>query len=194
MSTAVLFSLVASALTAACSVPQLYLALRSTLGVSVSAWAQSFALGFTWASYGLATRQWVLLASEGAFALGSLAIASRLLSLRRTAGCTAGCVVVVIGAFAVFGPGPCVLAASLGSVTVRVAQIRGVVRSGTAGGVSISTWLVLAASNFAWTAAGVANSDTFFAWSAAFGGVSSLAVVATCAWYRRQPAFASREP
>lgn len=192
MSAAVLFSLLAAALTAACSGPQFYRALRSTRGLSVSAWVQSFALGLTWATYGLVTRQWVLLASEGAFALGSLAITSRLLRTRQTAGCAVGCVVVVVLAFAGIGPGPFLLAASLASVTVRLAQIREVIKLRTAEGVSILTWLVLAASNFAWTAAGLCRSDTFFAWSAAVGGLSSLAVVATCAVMKRQPAPAAQ--
>lgn len=74
MSAAVLFSLTAAALTAVCSVPQCHWALRQTAGLSVAAWLQGFALGLIWATYGLATQQWVLLVSEGAFACGSLAI------------------------------------------------------------------------------------------------------------------------
>lgn len=81
---AVVFALTAAALTTVCSVPQFHRALRQTAGLSLSAWLQSFALGLIWAGYGLATQQWVLLISEGAFACGSLAIVSRLLGLRRT--------------------------------------------------------------------------------------------------------------
>jgi hypothetical protein len=122
----------------------------------------------------------VLVASEGAFALGSLTIVSRLLPARRTAGWIAGCALLVGGAYAVLGPGPSLVAATAASVTARVAQIRAVVRSGTAAGVSVPTWLLLAASNAAWAAAGVLRADAFFAWSAAAGGVASLAVVGTC--------------
>jgi hypothetical protein len=49
---AVALSLVASALTALCAVPQLHRALRDTRGVSVSAWLQSFALGAFWGPTG----------------------------------------------------------------------------------------------------------------------------------------------
>ncbi|TLH67495.1 hypothetical protein C1S82_28390 [Mycolicibacterium cosmeticum] len=187
MSTAVMFSLIAAALTAVCSVPQFHRALRQTAGLSLSAWLQSFALGLIWAGYGLATQQWVLLISEGAFACGSLAVVSRLLAWRRTAMCTVVCTLLVAGAFAVFGPGPCLVAASLASVITRVAQIWGVLRSRTAAGVSILTWLVLATANFAWAAAGLCSSDNFFVWSAAIGGLASLAVIATCVGVGREP-------
>lgn len=192
MSADVMFSLTAAALAAVCSIPQCHRALRQTAGLSVSAWLQSFALGLIWATYGLATQQWVLLVSEGAFACGSLAIVSRLLPGRRTAMWAVACALLVAGAFAVFGAGPCLLAASLASVMTRVSQIRDVIRSRTAAGVSIPTWLVLAAANFAWAAAGLCRSDTFFAWSAAIGGLASLAVVATCVAVARRPGSRSR--
>jgi hypothetical protein len=145
-------------------------------------------------TYGLATGEWVLVASEGAFALGSLTIVSRLLSGRRTAGWVAGCALLMGSAYAVLGPGPCLVAATAASVTARVAQIRAAIRSGTAAGVSVLTWLLLASANFAWAATGVLRSDVFFAWSAAAGGVSSLAVIGTCTAVSRRTARAARSP
>jgi len=144
-------------------------------------------------TYGLATREWVLVASEGAFALGSLTIVSRLIPARRTAEWAAGCALLVGSAYTVLGPGLC-LAATAASVTARVAQIRAALRSGTAAGVSVLTWLLLASANFAWAAAGVLRSDAFFAWSAAAGGVSSLAVIGTCAVVSRRTARRPRNP
>ena len=143
-------------------------------------------------TFGLATGEWALVASEGAFALGSLTVVSRLLPARRTAGWAAGCAVLVGSAYAVLGTGPCLVAAAAASVTARVAQIRAAVRSGTAAGVSVPTWLLLAAANVAWAATGVLRSDAFFAWSAAAGAVSSLAVVATCTAISRRATRAAR--
>jgi hypothetical protein len=131
-------------------------------------------------------------ASEGAFALGSLIVVSRLVSARSTAEWAAGCALLVGSAYAVLGPGPCLVAATAASVTVRVAQIRAAIRSGTAAGVSVLTWLLLASANFAWAATGVLRSDAFFAWSAAAGGVSSLAVVGTCTAVSRRAARVAR--
>ena len=137
-------------------------------------------------TYGLATGEWVLVAGEGAFALGSLTVVSRLLPARSTAGWAAGCAVRVGGAYAALGPGLCLVVAAAASVTARVAQIRTAVRSGTAAGVSRLTWLLLAGANVAWATTGVLRADPFFAWSAAAGAVSSLAVVATCAVVSRR--------
>jgi hypothetical protein len=145
-------------------------------------------------TYGLATGEWALVASEGAFALGSLTVVSRLLPARRTAGWAAGCALLVGCAYAVLGPSPCLVAATAASVTARVAQIRAAVRSGTAAGVSVLTWLLLAAANFAWAATGVLRSDAFFAGSAAAGGVCSLAVIGTCTAVSRRTARAARPP
>jgi hypothetical protein len=145
-------------------------------------------------TYGLATGAWALVASEGAFALGSLTIVSRLLPARRTTGCVAGCALLVGGAYAVLGPGPCLVVAAAASVTARVAQIRSVVRSGTAAGVSVPTWLLLASSNVAWATTGALRSDPFFAWSAVAGAASSLAVVGTCLAVSRRAARGARTP
>ncbi len=138
-------------------------------------------------TYGLATGAWVLVAGEGAFALGSLTIVSRLLSVRRAAAWAAGCASAVCCAYALLGPGPCLVAATAASVSARLAQIRAAIRSGTAAGVSVPTWLLLASSNVAWATVGVLRSDAFFAWSAAAGGVASLAVAGTCTAVSRRP-------
>lgn len=132
-------------------------------------------------TYGLVTGAWALVASEGAFALGSLTVVSRLLAARRTAAWTAACAVLVWGAFAALGPGPCLVGATAASVTARLAQIRAVLRAGTASGVAVPTWLLLAASNAAWAVTGALRGDGLFTCSAAAGGVASLSVVAACA-------------
>jgi hypothetical protein len=53
--------------------------------------------------------------------------------------------------------------------------------------------LVLATANFAWAAAGLYSSDAFFAWSAAIGGLASLAVIATCVGVGRKPSSLDSE-
>jgi hypothetical protein len=78
------------------------------------------------------------------------------------------------------------LAAAFASVAVRFAQMRAAVTAGSAAGVSVTTWLLLASSNFAWAATGVLRSDAFFAWSAAVDGVCSLAVIAPCIAVQRK--------
>lgn len=130
-------------------------------------------------AYGLVTGAWVLVAGEGAFALGSLTVVVRVLPGRRAVGSVAGCAVLVVGTYAVLGSGPGLLVATAGSLAVRVTQIRACVRSRTAAGVSVPTWLLLAAANGAWAASGVLRSDPVFAWSGAAGGAASLAVAAT---------------
>lgn len=180
MDAAVLTSLLAAALTALCTVPQVNRALRTTRGLSSAAWLQAFVLGSIWAAYGLATGSWVLLVSEGLFALGSLAIVLRILPGWQVIAWTLGCTVLVGTAFTTVGPGPCLLAAAFASVAIRLVQMDAVVRGGSAAGVSLPTWLLLASSNFAWAATGVLHSDAFFAWSAAVGGAFSLAVVVVC--------------
>ena len=83
MSAAVMFSLTAAALTAVCSVPQCHRALRQTAGLSVAAWLQGFALGLIWATYGLATQQWVLLGCvhQGVYSPSRGTWGSRLITL-----------------------------------------------------------------------------------------------------------------
>lgn len=129
-------------------------------------------------TYGLVTGAWALVAGEGAFALGSLSIVGRATSVRRAAGWALGCALLVGCTYAVLGPGPSLLLATAGSLTVRIAQIRTCLRSRTTAGVSVPTWLLLAAANAAWAVAGVLRSDLVFAWSAAAGAAASLAVVA----------------
>jgi uncharacterized protein with PQ loop repeat len=101
---AVVMSLVAAALTALCTGPQLYRALRTTGGLSPTAWLQAFLLGSIWAAYGVTTGAWVLLASEGLCALGSLAIVLRLLAPSRVAAWSIGCAVLVGIAYTAVGP------------------------------------------------------------------------------------------
>jgi hypothetical protein len=132
-------------------------------------------------TYGLVTGEWALVASEGAFALGSLTVVSRLLTGRRTAAWTVTCAVLVWSAVAVLGPGLCLVAAAAASITARLAQIRAVLRAGTATGVAVPTWLLLAASNAAWAVTGALRGNGFFSWSAAAGAAASPAVVAACA-------------
>lgn len=131
-------------------------------------------------TYGLVTGAWALVASEGAFALGSLIIVARALPARRAAAEAARCAALVAGAYAVLTPGTVLLAATAASLTARAAQIRACLRSGTAAGVSALAWLLLAAANTAWAAAGLLRADAVFAWSSAAGALASLAVVATC--------------
>ena len=131
-------------------------------------------------TYGLVTSAWVLAAGEGAFALGSLIIVVRVLAGRRAVARVAGCAVLVGGGFVVLGPRPALLVATAASVAMRATQIHACVRFRTAAGVSVPTWLLLAAASGAWAAAGVLRADAVFAWSAGAGGAASLAVVATC--------------
>ncbi|OFE15552.1 hypothetical protein BA895_22570 [Humibacillus sp. DSM 29435] len=180
MSAATAFALVAAALTTAGTLPQLHRAFRVVEGVSVSAWLQGLFLGAIWAGYGVATGQWVLLLSEGAFALGSAAIVWRLLAPPRALVSLLGCISLVAVLFWLVGPGPCLILASIASLTARFAQIVTTVRTHSAAGVSIATWSVIAASNAAWAANGVQRADTIFTWSAAAGALASLLVIVTC--------------
>lgn len=180
VSAATTLALLAAALTAACTLPQLHWAFRATKGVSLSAWLQGLFLGTIWATYGAATGQRVLLLSEGAFALGSAAIAWRLLPPPRAAASVLGCIALVSTLFWLLGPGACLILASIASLTARLAQIATSVRTRSAAGVSVATWLLLAASNALWAANGVVRADTVFAWSAAAGALASLIVAVTC--------------
>ncbi|WP_139142724.1 hypothetical protein [Humibacillus sp. DSM 29435] len=146
----------------------------------MSAWLQGLFLGAIWAGYGVATGQWVLLLSEGAFALGSAAIVWRLLAPPRALVSLLGCISLVAVLFWLVGPGPCLILASIASLTARFAQIVTTVRTHSAAGVSIATWSVIAASNAAWAANGVQRADTIFTWSAAAGALASLLVIVTC--------------
>ena len=175
-----LTSLLAAGLTAVCAGPQMLRALRATAGLSAAAGLQAFVLGSVWAAYGLSTGAWVLLVSEGLFAAGGLTIVLRLLPRRQVAAWTVGSYITIGLAFVTVGPGWCLVAAALSSVSVRLVQIRTILRAGSASGVSTLTWWLLATSNFAWAATGALRSDPFFAWAAAAGGLCSLAVIVSC--------------
>lgn len=180
MSAATSLALLAAALTAGCTLPQLYRAgFRASEGVSALAWLQGLFLGVIWATYGATTGQPVLLLSEGAFALGSAAIVWRLLSAARAAASLVGCSALVGALFWWLGPGPCLILASIASFTARLAQIATSVRARSVAGVSVPTWSLLAVSNVAWAANGAVRADAVFAWSAAAGALASLLVVVT---------------
>jgi uncharacterized protein with PQ loop repeat len=189
MSAATTLALLAAALTAACTLPQLHRAFRDTQGVSVSAWLQGLFLGTIWATYGAATGQRVLLLSEGAFALGSAAIAWRLLPPPRATASLLGCIGLVGTLYWLLGPGACLILASIASLTARLAQIATSVRARSAAGISVATWLLLAASNALWAANGLVRNDIVFAWSAATGALASLIVAVTCLTIRAPSRF-----
>jgi len=180
MTAELVLALTAAALTACCTAPQFVRALSTTEGLSLSAWLQGFSLGMIWASYGAATRTWVLFASEGLFALGSLAVVSRLAPPLRTALYASAGLLLIGVAFTALGPSVCLVLASIASLAARLSQISTAWRSGTAAGVSVLAWAVLAASNFSWMGVGLLRRDVVFAVSAGVGGLASLGVIATC--------------
>jgi hypothetical protein len=137
-------------------------------------------------TYGLATGQWALVAGEYAFALGGLTVVARLLPARTAAARLLAVAALVVGVCAVLGPGAGLVLGAAGSCTIRVAQIRAVLRSGNAAGVSVPTWLLLAAASAAWTAVGVLRADAVLVATTAVGGLASLAVVVTCAAVSRR--------
>ena len=175
----------AAVLTSISCAPQFQRAWRDTAGLSAAAWIQNFVLGSLWAFYGLSTGVGALALSEGAFAFGSFLIVGQVV------GWTRACVMALLGvaavalAFVVIGPGPCLVGATGVSLFARVAQIRAMVTSRRASGVSGGAWLLLVASGAAWAATGVLRDDWVLFWSAVGIGVASLAVVAVATIVRR---------
>jgi hypothetical protein len=172
---------VAVVVTAVSWLPQWWRTLRgSTEGLSRAAWAQAAVLGGTWALWGLQAQVWSMALSEGAFALGCLAILATAMPRRRFAAYALAAALTAAAA-AVWLPAVWLgVGGVVGSTAMRVAQVIEMVRSRASAGVASSTWLLLGLSGTAWGAVGLATDEWLLVVGAVLGiiGTALIAVVA----------------
>jgi uncharacterized protein with PQ loop repeat len=170
---------VAVVVTAVSWLPQWWRVLRSRSdGLSRAAWAQAAMLGGTWAIWGLQEQVWSLALSEGAFAVGALAILATVLPGGRFA-VYALVALAAAAAAAVWVPATWLAVGGLaGSTAMRLSQVVAMVRSRSSDGVATTAWVLLCLSGTAWGAVGLATGEWPLVVGAVLGIVSTALLAA----------------
>jgi uncharacterized protein with PQ loop repeat len=179
---------VAVVVTAVSWLPQWWRVFRARrAGLSRAAWAQAAMLGGTWAIWGVQAEVWSMALSEGAFAMGALAILATVLPR----GAFAVYVLLALAAAlvaAVWLPATWLGVAGLvGSTAMRLAQVAAMIRSRSSDGVASTTWVLLCLSGTAWGAVGLATGE----WPLVVGAVLGIVSTALIAGVARRLASSS---
>jgi uncharacterized protein with PQ loop repeat len=163
---------VAVATTMIAWVPQWWLAIRSRepKSISVSAWVQATAIGMTWGLWGAVAHVWSIAGSEGAFAVGALAILVVILDRRDAVFAIAGAAafagfVVAFSPIFLLGIAACTM-----NATTRLSQIIKLHRTHSSEAVSASAWGLLALASGCWAAYGILTGQ----WPLWLGGFISV--------------------